>query len=31
LFLFTLGVPDKNNETILVEPGKEVEVGGELS
>ena len=29
--VLTLGVPDKNNETILVEPGKEVEVGGKLS
>ncbi|MEK6616679.1 MAG: tRNA-binding protein, partial [Bacteroidota bacterium] len=27
----TLGVPDKNNETILVEPGKEAEVGGRLN
>jgi len=29
--VLTLGVPDKNNETILVEPGEEVEVGGKLS
>jgi len=29
--VLTLGVPDKNNETILVEPGKDVEVGGKLS
>jgi len=29
--VLTLGVPDKNNETVLVEPGKDVEVGGKLS
>jgi methionyl-tRNA synthetase len=29
--VLTLGVPDKNNETILVEPGKDAEVGGKLS
>ena len=29
--VLTLGVPDKNNETILVEPEKEVEVGGKLN
>ncbi|MBI4947420.1 MAG: methionine--tRNA ligase [Bacteroidetes bacterium] len=29
--VLTLGVPDKNNESILVEPGKDVEVGGKLS
>ncbi len=29
--VLTLGVPDKNNETILVEPGKDVEIGGNLS
>ncbi|MBI4929405.1 MAG: methionine--tRNA ligase [Bacteroidetes bacterium] len=29
--VLTLGVPDKNNETILVEPGKDVEIGGKLS
>lgn len=29
--VLTLGVPDKNNETILVEPGKDVEAGGKLS
>jgi methionyl-tRNA synthetase len=28
--VLTLGVPDKNNETILIEPGKEVEVGVKL-
>lgn len=26
-----LGLLDKNDETILVEPGKEVEVGGKLN
>ncbi len=29
--VLTLGVPDNNNETILIEPGKDVEVGGKLS
>lgn len=29
--VLTLGVPDKNNETILIEPGKDVEAGGKLS
>lgn len=29
--VLTLGVPDKNNETILVEPDKDVEIGGKLS
>jgi methionyl-tRNA synthetase len=29
--VLTLGVPDKNNETILVEPGKDAEIGGKLS
>ncbi len=29
--VLTLGVPGDNNETILVEPGKDVEVGGKLS
>jgi len=28
--VLTLGVPDKNNETILVGPGNDVEVGGRL-
>lgn len=29
--VLTLGVPDKNNETILIEPDKEVGIGGKLS
>ena len=29
--VLTLGVNDKNNETVLVEPGKDAEVGGKLS
>lgn len=29
--VLTLGVPDKNNETTLVEPGKDAEIGGKLS
>ena len=29
--VLTLGVPDKNNETILIEPEKDVEVGGKLN
>ena len=29
--VLTLGVPDKNNETILIKPEKDVEIGGKLS
>ncbi|MFH1222554.1 MAG: tRNA-binding protein [Candidatus Micrarchaeota archaeon] len=28
--VLTLGVPDKNNECILIQPGREVPVGGRL-